>query len=107
MSIVVLEERNKGCSDGGNLLRSDVHEVDLRGRNDRIVVVLTALNLGADEGTVIVEGCIALTDDKTILLFGRHVANAFWREVDLAVLYLTIGCLDEAQIVNLCIDAER
>ena len=63
MSIIVLQERDKRGGDGGNLLRSHVHKIYFGGRNDWVVVILTALHDLADEGTVLAQRSITLSDD--------------------------------------------
>ncbi len=107
VSIVVLQEGNQGSSDRGNLLRSNVHQINLRGRNNRIVVVPTAFHTRTDEGAIVVQRSITLTNNLTFLLLGCHVTNTVVTEIHLAILYHTIGSLDEAKVVNLCKYAKR
>ena len=101
MGIIVLKEGNQGCSYGCNLLRRNVHVIHLGGRNHRIIIVLTTFHLGADECTIIIERSITLTDNLTFLFFGSHVLNTILRQVYHTIVNLSVGCLDESQIVDL------
>ena len=63
VSIIVLQERNERCGDRGNLLRRDIHQVDICRRHHREVGILTALHNLTDKGTVVIQRGITLTDD--------------------------------------------
>ena len=96
MGIIVLEERNEGCSDRRYLARSDIHEVDLIGRYDREVGTETGLDLRTDERTVLAERRVTLGNDLLLLVLGGEVDDMVVIEVHDAVLDLTIRGLDEA-----------
>ena len=91
MSIVVLEERNERCGDRSNLLRSNVHQVDFGRRHDGIVVVLTAFDDLADEGSIVAQGRVALTNDESFLFLGSEIGNSFRREIYDTVIDLAVG----------------
>ena len=107
MSIVVLEEGNERCSDRGNLLRSHVHKDHVGGGHNRIVGILTAFHLLQNEGAIGIQRGITLTDDFAFFFFGTEVNNVVVVEVDLRIGHIAIRCLDEAELVDLCIDAKR
>ena len=107
VGIVVLKEGDQAGCDARNLLGSHIHEVHFSRGYHGIVVVLTALHLGTDEGTVVVEGGIALTDDLAFLLLCGEVADAAVVEVHHTVLHHAVGRLDKAKVVDLGKDAER
>ena len=91
VSIVVLEERNERCGDRSNLLRSNVHQVDFGRRHDGIVVVLTAFDDLADEGSIVAQGRVALTNDESFLFLGSEIGNSFRREIYDTVIDLAVG----------------
>ena len=106
VSIVVLQEGNKTCSNRSNLLRSNVHQVHLSGRHNWIVIIATTLNHLTDECTILTQGSITLADNQFLLLLCTIVSDTLGREVYYSVLDLSIRCLNEAKIVNLCIDTK-
>ena len=73
VGVVVFQERNQRGGDRGNLLRRHVHQFHLRRRHNRIVRILAALHLVANEGTVVAQRGVALADNLAFLLFGRKV----------------------------------
>ena len=103
VSIIMLQEGNQAGSDRSNLLRCHVHQVNLSGRNNRIVIVATALNHLADKCTVLTQGGVTLTDNQLLLLFSTIISDAFGRKVHNTVLYLSIRSLYETEVVDLCI----
>ena len=107
VGIVMLQERNERSSDGGNLLRSHVHELNLRRRNDRIVCILTTLHLVTNEGAVIVQGSISLTNNLAFFFFSRKEHHVVIVKVHHGVFNLAIRGLNETEFVNLRINAKR
>ena len=99
----MLQEGNQAGSNRSNLLRCHVHQINLSGRNNRIVIVATALNHLADKCTVFTQGGVTLTDNQFLLLFCTIISNAFGRKVYNTVLYLSIRSLNETEVVDLCI----
>ena len=95
VGIIVLEERDERSSYGRYLARSDIHEVDLIGRNDGEVGTETGLDLRADERTVGTEGRVTLGNDLLLLVLGGEVDDMIVIEVHDAVFDLTVGGLDE------------
>ena len=106
VTVVMLEERNESGRNRTNLLRSNVHEVYLCGRNNGEVGILTALNDVADECSIGTEGCVALTDNVILLLFRGKINHILVLEVYNSVVNLTVRSLYEAEVVDLCIYAE-
>ena len=65
----MLQERDKSGSDRSNLLRRNVHQINVSRRHNREVGILTALHDIADKRTVIIQRRISLTDDMVFFLF--------------------------------------
>ena len=103
----MLQERNQRSGNRGNLLWRDVHQVDIRRRNNGEVGILTALHHFADEGAIVVQRGITLTDDVLSLLLGCQIYNLIIIKVGNTSLNLTIRCLNKAQFIYLGIDTER
>ena len=107
MTVIVLEEWDKTCADRSNLLWRHVHEVYLCRLYNREVGVLTTLHHVAYESTVVVQRCVALTDDVVFLLLGSEVFYVCIVQVNYAVLNLTVRGLDETEVVDLCVHTQR
>ena len=107
VTVVMLEERDKSCRHRGNLLRRDIHKVDILWRHYRIIGILTALDSLADERTIVVQRSITLTDNLLLFLLSGEVDNILILHVDLCVLNLSIRSNDKSEVVDLCIHAER
>ena len=99
VSVVVLQERNQGCSDRGNLVRRDVDQVDILLRKDRIVGQTTGFHLLAQH-VVLVHRRVGLGDTLVVFLFGGQEYRRLVEE-HLAVLHTTIRSLDKAEVVDL------
>ena len=82
-------------------------KLHLVGSCDREVGVLPGLDLGADEGAVIIELGIALGNHLAFLLLGGQVDDLVVVQVHLAVRNLAVGGLDETEVVDLGVDAKR
>ena len=119
VGVVVLEERDQRRADRDDLLRADVHEVDLRRRHVanvgggaeealRLQHLAQVVETGGlrraahedalvDERAVGLDRRVGLGDDVVLLLVGRHVDDLAG---DLALLDLAVGALDEAELVD-------
>ena len=107
VSIVVLKEWNQcGCY-GSNLLRSDVHEVNLCWRYDWVVGILTAFHDFTYEVSVLLQWCITLTDNLCFLFFGRKINDIIVIDIADSVLNLAIRSLDKSEIIYLCVYTKR
>ena len=106
VSIVVFQERNQRSGDRGNLLWRNIHQVYLRRRHNGEVGILTTLNNRTDEGTIIVQRCITLTDNVVLFLFGSQINDIVVVQVGNTILHLTVRSRDKAKLVNLCIDTQ-
>ena len=69
VGVVMLEEWDKSGCDRCNLLRSDIHVVNLCWWHYRVVGILAALHDLADEVAVVSERRISLSDNLAFLLF--------------------------------------
>ena len=72
--VVVLEERNHAGGDRDDLLRRDVHQVDLAGGDLEEVAVLADGDL-ADEVVLVVDLGVGLGDDLALFLVGGEVLD--------------------------------
>ena len=104
VSIVVLQERDQGGGDGGDLVRCHVDQVDLFLRHNREVGEVTCLHHSLQH-TVFIHGCAGLCDGLVLFLFGAEVDGRLV-ELDGAVNHLAVGGFDETEVVDLCKDAE-
>ena len=103
VSIVMLQEGNQTSSDRGNLLRSNVHQIHLCGRNNWVVIVATALNHLTDKRTILAQGSITLTDNQFLLFLCAIISDTVRRKVNHTILYLSVWSLNETKVVYLCI----
>jgi hypothetical protein len=102
----VLEEWDQRGSDGGDLRRSDVHELYLAGGDYGEVRFLTSLDRIADEASIVIKRSIPLSDDELFFLLCGIVLESFLGEVHTAILHQTIRGSDEAKAIDLGIDTE-
>ncbi len=107
VSVVMLKERYERCCDRCNLDRSHIHELELVGGNDREVGVETSLDAGIDERAVVVDRRVTLRDHLTLLDFGGEIDNVVVVEVNHTILHLAVRSLDEAEVVDLRVNAKR
>ena len=108
VGVIVFEERNKARGDRSDLVRSHVHQIHLLGGNHREVGAFARLDtVGLQEVAFVVDRHVRLCDDLALLLFGRVIADVVIVHVDLSVLDLPVGSLDESHRRNLRINAER
>ena len=97
----MLQERNQRCRNRSNLLGRYVHQFDFIRSNNRIVGILTGFYPVANESSVIVQRCIALSDNLFFFFLGCEVNQTFVRKVYLSVGHLAVGRLDETKLVDL------
>src|SRR6266566_2365181 len=95
--VVVLQERDQGRGDRDELLGRDVHEVDPRRRQQRVVVALAAQHQLVGEAAVLREAGVRLRYRVFLLLGGRQPPDLVGH---LAVLHRPIRRLDEAEVVD-------
>ena len=104
VGVVVLEERDHRRGDGPDLLRRDVHVVDLLRRVQRVGPGLRAAQDLADEVALVVDRGVGLGDD--LLLLGRRV-EVVDLVGDLAVLDDPVRRRDEAVLGDLRVGGQR
>ena len=107
MCIIVLEEWNEGCSHRSHLVRSHVHVIHFLLGHNREVRLETALDSVILDHTVIGHLDIGERNELVLFLLGAHEFPSLVAEVNLSVVHLAVWSLDESEIVNLGIDAER
>ena len=107
VTVIMLKEWNKSGRNRCYLLWSNVHKVYLRRRNNREVCILTTLNDLTNEGTVVVQRSISLTDDMFFLFLCSKVNNIVVVEVYNRIHNLTVRSFNETEVVDLCIHTER
>ena len=103
----MFKERDQRCSDRRDLCRRHVHKFNLIGSYDREVGVKTCFHTIVHERSVIIHGSITLSDDLAFFNFGCQVDYIIVVQIHLAVLNLAVGSLNESEIIDLGIDAER
>ncbi len=102
--VVVLEERNQRRRDRNDLLRRNVHVLNLVRRRQHELVQVTARHEVVRELSGIVQCCVCLRDD-VLALFDRGEIVDLFR--DLAVDNLAIRRLEEAVVVRTRIHRQR
>ena len=105
--VIMFQERNQRSGNRSNLLRRNVHQLNLIRSYNRIIGITTSFYFLTDESTVIVQRSITLSNDLVFFFFCRQVFDTFRRQINYSILYLTIRSYDKAQIVDLCIDTQR
>ena len=106
VGVVVFEERNEGSGDGSDLVGSDVDEVNLFGSDDGEVGLTTGLDLGVEDVTLVVLSGSGLSDGLVFFGLGREV-DRILVDKDLTIDDTLVGSFDEAQLIDLSIDAKR
>ena len=107
VSVIVLKERNEGCSHRSHLVRRNVHIVNLFFGDYREVSLETALDSVLFDGSVIIHLHIGKRNEFVFLFLCAHKLPAVIGKIYLSVLDLTVRGLDESQVINLRIDAKR
>ena len=107
VGVVMLEEWNERCGDRGNLLRRDIHQVNLSRRHNREVGILTALDYVTDEAAIITQRSITLTDNVTLLFLSSQIYDTVVIQIGDTIFHLTVRSGDKAELVNLGIDTQR
>ena len=104
VGVVVLEERNQGCSNRNKLFRRNVDELDLIRRRHHEVAALTAGHQFVDDAIAAVDRRVGL-GDCVLRLFHRGEVHDLVGQV--LVDHLTIRAFDEAVLVDARIGGER
>ena len=107
VTVIMLKEWDKTGRYGCYLLRSNVHKVYVRRRNDREVCVLTALYDLADKGTILVKRCVTLSDNMVLLILSRQVDYIAVVHINNTISNLTVRSGDETKLVDGRVYAKR
>ena len=107
VSVVVLEEGDKCRRHGGYLLGRHIHEVHFLGLHHGEVGVEAAFHHVAHEGAILSQGGVALANIVTLLFLGSQIHHIVVVQVHGLVGHLTVRSLDETEVVDGGIDAER
>ncbi len=104
VGVVVLEERDQAGRRADDLVRRNVHVLDLVRLHHREIALVARLDAVALEVAARVERRVRLRDRVHVFLFGGQ-------ELDLvrhpAVLHLPVRRLDEPELIHAGVDAER
>ena len=103
----MLKERNERCGNGSNLLRRNIHEVNIHWRNYWEVGILTALHHVANECSIIVKWSITLSDNVVFLLLCCQIYHLVVVEVCHTIFHLSVWGLDKSKLIDLCINTKR
>ena len=102
----MLQERNQRSSNGCNLVRTHVNEVNLFGRNNGEVGLTTGLDALGNNVAVFVLGSGGLSNRLVLLQLGGVIGGLFVQHYA-AIDNTAIRGLNETKIINLSIDAQR
>ena len=103
----MLKERDERCRDRCDLGGRHIHKLHLVGSHDGEVGVHTSLHAVVDEVALVIDRSVTLRNYLALLDFSGHVHDVVVVEVDPAVLHLAVRGLDETEIIDLGIHAER
>ena len=106
MGIVVLEERNERCCDRCHLVRCNVHIVHLVFGDYREVGLETALDTVGKDIALLVQLHVGKRNELVLFLLRTHIVATLLAEVHLAVLDVTVGGLDESEVVDSRVNAQ-
>ena len=101
VSIIMFQERNQWSRDWCNLLRRNVHQINLCRFNNREVSILTRFNFVTHKCTVIIQRSISLCNNLFFLFFSSQINQTVIRKIHFSVFHLTVRSFDESQIINL------
>ena len=107
VGVVVFKEGNQRCRDGCDLCGRNVHKLHIFRRNNGEIGIPAGFHGLADKGTVGIERSVALGDGLALLDFSGEIYHIVVVEIHAGVSHLAVGSLDEAQVVNLGIHAQR
>ena len=107
VGVVVLEERDEGRCHGSHLVRGDVHIGDLLPGDHGEVGLEAALHPLVEDVAVVVHLHVGEGHLLVFLFLCAHKLPAFVAQVHLAVFNLAVGGLDESEVVDLGIYAQR
>ncbi len=102
----MLQERNKRGSNRCNLLGRHIHQIHVAGWHNRVIIILTALHLGTDKGTIIIKRGVTLTNNFAFLFLCCHILYSLIRQIYDTILYFSIRSLNKAQIIYFSKDAK-
>ena len=97
--VIVFQERNCGRGNGNNLLRRNVHVVNLVDRNFDVFLTLTSQNNIRSKWSIFVQNWVTLGNDEVIFFVGRQVVNLVRNLVRIPV-NTTVWRLNESVTVN-------
>ncbi len=97
VGVVVLEERDERRGNGDDLLRGDVHVLDVLRRPGDVVAALAHRDLLLLELALGGERRVGLRDEEALLVHGGEVFDVV---AHLAVLHLAVRGLEEAVLVD-------
>ena len=103
--VVVLQERNKGSRDGGDLVRRHIYVVHFFARDDREVPIFFHYQAFVEDISLVVHLNIGLRNLKTFFLFGTHIDE--FVEFYFSIFYLAVRSLYESHVVHLGIYGQR
>ena len=89
------------------LVGGHVHVVYLILGHYREVSLVTAADALVEDVSFVIEVDVGLCDHLVLLFLSAHVDASLGGHVHLAVLYLSIRCLDKSEIVDPRVHAER
>ena len=101
VGIIVLQEGNH-CSCNGNYhLGAYVHEVNLFTLNFQNLITTACIYTRTNKTAFLVQRLVGLCYNVLILQVSSHI-NYFVGYTTSSTVYLAVGCLNEAIVVNLC-----
>ena len=103
--VVVLQERNKGSGDGGDLVRRHIYVVHFFARDDREVPIFFHYQAFVEDISLVVHLDIGLRNLKTFFLLSTHIDELV--EFYFSIFYLAVRSLYESHVVHLGIYGQR
>ncbi|MNX90339.1 hypothetical protein D3C86_1223850 [compost metagenome] len=95
----MLQERNQRCRQTYDLVRSDVHVLNLFSFQDREVTCFTGFDFIFSEASFVIQRNVRLCNFFIIFLFRTQVNLVF--QVYFTIINFTIRCFDEAHVIDL------
>ena len=106
MGVVVLKERNEGCSHGSHLVGGYVHIVHFLFAHKREIGLKTALDAFIQKFAVVTHINVGKSHVLGLFLLCAHILPAFGAEVHLSARYLAVRGLDETKAVDAGVHAQ-
>jgi len=104
VGIVMFQEGNERGGDADELIRRNIHVVDLFRFDGNEIAALAGGDHLPDKPAILVQRTIRLGDDKIFLLDGSHIADLV---EDPPVFYQAIGGFDKSELVDPGIGGKR